>query len=92
MSNKVQSYKRIKLAEDVTLTKREEKVAMKLNDSFSNAVINLKIPKFENFDPLSENIDHPTLKANIKYMQHASIIAIASEFTKGFFFLNKIGI
>ena len=33
---------------------------MELNDFFSNAVINLIIPKFENFDPLSENIDYPT--------------------------------
>ena len=31
---------------------------MKLNDFFSNAVINLNIPKFENFDSLQENIDH----------------------------------
>ena len=35
---------------------------MELNDFFSNAIINLKIPKFENFDLLSENVDHP-LKA-----------------------------
>ena len=57
---------------------------MKLNDSFSNAVINLKIPKFENFDPLSENIDHPTLKANIKYLRN--LLNLLKDFTKGFFF------
>ena len=34
---------------------------MKLNDFFSNAVINLNIPKFENFDSLQENIDHSDL-------------------------------
>ena len=51
---------------------------MELNDFFSNAVINLKISKFENFDPLSENIVHPTL--------------IASEFTKECFSFNTITI
>ena len=55
---------------------------MKLNDSFSNAVINLKIPTFENFTPLSGKIDHPTLKAIAKYRKHLSILAIASEITK----------
>ena len=38
---------------------------MKLNDFVANAVINLQIPKFENFDLLSEN-KHPTLKIIIK--------------------------
>ena len=55
-SKKVQSSERIKLAEeDNTLITNEDEVAIKLNDFFSNAVINLKIPKFENFDRLSEN-------------------------------------
>ena len=39
---------------------------MEQNNFFSKAVINLKIPKFENFDPLSENIHHP-LKAIVKH-------------------------
>ena len=30
---------------------------MELNDFVSNSVINLKILRFQNFDPLSENID-----------------------------------
>ena len=62
---------------------------MKLNDFFSIAVINLKIPKFENFDPFSENIDHP-LKAIFTYRKHPSIIAIVSEFTKECFSFNTI--
>ena len=41
LSNKVQFSERIKLAEeDDTLITIEEEVAMKLNDSFTNAVIN----------------------------------------------------
>ena len=59
---------------------------MKLNNFFWNAVINIKIPKFENFDPLSENINHPTWKTDVEYRKLASIIEIASEFTKKCFF------
>ena len=47
---------------------------MRLNNFFSDAVINLKIPKFQNSDPLSENIDHP-LKTTVKYRKHQSVIA-----------------
>ena len=81
LSNKVQSSERMKLCEeDDTLIKEE--VAMERNDFFSNAVINLKIPKFENFDPLSENMDHRTVESIVKYIKHPSIIVIASEFTR----------
>ena len=47
LSNKVQSSERIK-----TFWKKwhPEEVAMELNDVFSNAVINLKISKFENLN------------------------------------------
>ena len=66
LSNKVKSSEIIKFAEeDGTLMKNEGEIAVKLNNFFSNAVINLKIPMFENFDPLSENIDHPALKAKL---------------------------
>ena len=89
MSNRVQSSERIKLAEeDDTLITKEEEVALKLNYIFLNAVINLKTLNYENFDPLSENIDHPTLKGIVKYRKHPSIIAIVSEFTKKYFLLK----
>ena len=65
---------------------------MKLNDFFSNVVVNLKTPQFENFDPLSENVDHLTLKIIVKYRSHPSVIAIASEFAKECFSFNTITI
>ena len=68
MSNKVQSSARIKLAyEKETLITNEEEVAMKMNNFLSNTIFNLKIPKFESLDPLSENRHHPTLKTIVKY-------------------------
>lgn len=51
------------LEEEVdTLITNEEDVAVKLNNFISNAVINLKILKFENFDTLSKNIEHLSWK------------------------------
>ena len=43
---------------------------MELNAFFPNALINLKIPKCDNFDLLSENIDHPILKTIVKNKKH----------------------
>ena len=77
LSNKVRSFERIKHERGWCPTnKNEEEVAINLNDYFSNTVIHGKILKFENFDPLSENTDHPTLKAIVKYRKHLGIIAI----------------
>ena len=75
--------------EDITEITNEEEATMELNDFFSNAVINLKISKFENFDPLSENIEHP-LKAIVKYRKHPRVITMACEFTKECFSVNTI--
>ena len=61
--------------EDITEITNEEEATMELNDFFSNAVINLKISKFENFDPLSENIEHP-LKGIVKYRKHPAVITM----------------
>ena len=55
-------------------------------------LVNLKIQKFENFDSLSENMDHRTVEAIVKYIKHPGIIVIASEFTKTFFYFNAITI
>ena len=46
-----------------------------LNSIFSNAVKNLKIPKFSGSNPLAENIPHPIFKAILKYKSHPIIIA-----------------
>lgn len=63
---------------------------MKLDDFYSNVVINLKIPKFDSFYPLSEDIDG-FLKANVKYRKQPRVVTVTvSEFTKEWFSFNTI--
>ena len=58
-----------------------------LNSFFSNAVKNLKIPKFSNSNPLAENIPHPIFKAILKYKNRPNIIAIKNARNgPGFYF------
>ena len=67
---------KITLVEDETVTTQDEQNAELLNIFFSNAVKNLKIPKFSNINPLAEKLSDPTLKAILKYKNHPSIVAI----------------
>ena len=92
MLNKLQSSETIKLPEEsYALITNEVEVTAELNDLFSNAVTNLKILKFENFDLLSRNVYHP-LKAIVKHRNHFRVIAIVSEFTKEWSFLNTVAV
>ena len=52
---------KITLVEDETVTTQDEQNAELLNIFFSNAVKNLKIPKFSNINPLAEKLSDPTL-------------------------------
>ena len=63
--------------------------AMKLKGS-SQLLQLITISKFENFDPLSQNIDHPILKAIVKYKKHPSVIVIALEFTNAFLLTKSL--
>ena len=47
-----------------------------LNTFFSNIVRDLKIPDYNNCDPLAENIQEPVLKAIVKYTNNPSILTI----------------
>ena len=80
--------KKIHLSERINLTEEEnnsllincEEVAEELNSFFANAVKNLNISNYENYDSLAEKIDDPTLKAIAKSRNHPSILAITSEY------------
>ena len=49
-----------------------------MNDFFSSIVTSLNLPEPQNADPLSDNIDHPFLKAIMKSRNHPSALAIAA--------------
>ena len=64
-----------------------------LSNSFQSRMFSdsgSKFRKFENFDLLSKNIDHLTLRTIFKYRRNPSVIGIASEFTKECFSFNTI--
>ena len=65
-------------------------VVKELNNLFPNAAKNLNISDYENCDSLAENIDDPTLKATVKWRNHPSILAIASEYKNRANDLTKI--
>ena len=77
LSNKVQSSETINLTDEHdSLVTDCGKVAKELNSFFSSVVKNLNIPSHKGCDPLSDNIFHPTLKANVKWRNHPSILTI----------------
>ena len=58
-----------------------------LKSFISDAVKNLKIPKFSNSNPLVEHIPHPVFNAILQYKNHPSIIVIKNARNgPGFFF------
>ena len=71
---------------DFLLTNRD-KVAKELNSFFANAVKNLNIRNYEDFDSLEEKIDDPTTKAIAKWRNYPSILTIASEYKNSANFL-----
>ena len=66
LSNKTIPSEKITLIDDDELITNDQKVANTLNDFFSSIVTSLKLPESENAGPLSDNIDHSTLKAIMK--------------------------
>ena len=66
LSNKTIPSEKITLIDDDELITNDEKVANTLNDFFSTIITSLNLPESENAGPLSDNIDHFTLKAIIK--------------------------
>ena len=49
-----------------------------MNDFFSSIVTSLNLPESQNADPFSDNIDHPILKAIVKWRNYPSILAITA--------------
>ena len=83
LSDKSKSNEKISLVEGDKITSEDKSNAEILNLFFSNAVKNLKIPEFNDINPLAENIPNPVFKAILKYKNHPSIIAIKNARTNG---------
>ena len=83
---------RINISEKGKILKTESETAESLNSFFSNIVKNLNISRYSEFDPATENIADPTLKAIFKYKDHPSILAIQSHCEKETFRFSEVNI
>ena len=91
-SDKTKSNEKITLVEDETVTTQDEKNAELLNLFFSSAVKNLKIPEFNDTNPLAERLSDPVLKAILKYNNHPSIAAIRNANNNSHFHFNEVSV
>ena len=76
VSDKLLSTQKITLIDNNKIVKNDDDTARVLNTFFSNIVSDLKIPDYNNYNLLAENIQEPVLKAIVKYRNHASILTI----------------
>ena len=94
LSDKSRIRDRINISEKDEILKTESETAETLNSFFSNIVKNLNISRYNEFNPVTENIADPTVKAIFKYKDHAypSILAIQSNFEKETFRFSGVNI
>ena len=59
-----------------TIIKNNGETANIMNTFFSNIVINLDVPEYNDCEDISRNIYNPILKAIVKYKNHPSVKAI----------------
>ena len=53
-----------------------------LNTFFSNAVTNLKIPEYAEYDRIANNVSNPILKVIVRYRNHSNILTIGEACKK----------
>ena len=85
LSDKSRIKGRINISEKGEILKTESESSETLNSFFSIIVKNLNISRCGEFDSLTKNIAHPTLKAIFRYKDHPSILAIQSNCGKKHF-------
>ena len=59
-----------------------QEVTDTLNDLFSSIATSLNLPKTQNAESLSQNIDHHTLKTIVKWRNCLSLLAITAVYEK----------
>ena len=67
LSDKIVSREKITLIEEDEIVESDSNTAQILNTFFSNIVSNLKIAKYANCHPVSDNINDPVIKSIVKY-------------------------
>ena len=92
LSDKLCIRGRINISKKDEILNTEFETAETLNSLFSNIVKNLNISRYIEFDPVTENITDPTLKAIFKYKAHPSILVIQSNCEKETFRFSKVNI
>ena len=75
-SDKIVTRDRIHLTENGEVVKTELETAETLNIFFGNVIKNLVIPKYSEYDPSIDRVENRTIRAILKYRNHASILAI----------------
>ena len=78
LSDKVTSTQKI----NDKIVKNDNDAARVLNSFFSNIVRDLKIPDYNNCNPMAENIQESVLKAIVKYRNHPGILTTGEVFKK----------
>ena len=72
---------KITLVDNDKIVKNDD-LARVLNTCFSNIVSDLKVPDYNNCNPLAENIQEPVLKTIVKDGNHPSIGEVKEKYAK----------
>ena len=86
LSNKIVYNERTTLVEDDKIVENDKNTASVLNEFFSNIITTLRIPQYNETEPVSHNIGDPLMKAIMRYRFHPSIIPIKKNCNSGLSF------
>ena len=89
LSDKSCTKEQINLVEKREILKTDLETAKVLNTFFGNIVKNLEINQYSNFDPVTNHVKDPTLRAILKYKDHPSIVSIQNNCKKQRIFAFK---
>ena len=68
------------MVEKEEILTKDNSVAKVLNNFFSNIVKTLGISDYMHSHPLAKEVNDPTLRAIMKYRNHASVLAILDKY------------
>ena len=83
LSNQSTSSEKITFIVDDEHITDEQKVANTFTDFSSSIATSLNLPELQNAEPLSDNLDHPTMKTIMKWRNHPSVLFITAVYKSG---------